>query len=414
MGYKETLLSPIKIGRHSCMNRFFAQPMECVDSDAEGNPTDLTYRRYENLYKGGFGLVDLEAITVTNESRARKTQLEIMPRNEKALTKFISRLKEVNPGVLIVFQLTHAGEISEPDFSRRVVVKPLPGFPGDLLTEEEVDHIIEEFAAASKIAQNVGADGIDLKFCHGYLGSQILRPYNDRKWKYGGPWKNRSRFAYDLMERIKRSVNDDKNFLIGSKLSVWEGFPGGCGSAGPDSPLMDLTESIDLVKGLEERGATYFVESLGNVHASMNYMEAVQDEPYLSYLHFWFAHLLKQNVRPETVIIGSSFSPFRGKVNKLLAVEPEKSSLFAMGARCVEDGMMDMIGLGRQSFADPLTPLKLANGQEDSIKYCNQCMNCEELMLRQQPVGCVLYNKIYTDLFKETRKAYGKLEELHS
>ena len=54
MGYKETLLQPIKIGGRECRNRFFAQPMECVDSDAEGNPTDLTYERYENLYKGVF------------------------------------------------------------------------------------------------------------------------------------------------------------------------------------------------------------------------------------------------------------------------------------------------------------------------------------------------------------------------
>lgn len=52
MGYKETLLQPIKIGGRECRNRFFAQPMECVDSDAEGNPTDLTYERYENLYNG--------------------------------------------------------------------------------------------------------------------------------------------------------------------------------------------------------------------------------------------------------------------------------------------------------------------------------------------------------------------------
>ena len=414
MSYKETLLSPIKIGNHTCINRFFAQPMECVDSDAEGNPTDKTYERYEKLYQGQFGFVDLEAITVTNESRARVTQLEIMPRNEKALTQFIARLKEVNPNVLIVFQLTHSGEISEPEFSRRVTVKELPGFAGDQLTEEEVDHIIDEFALASKIAQNVGADGIDLKFCHGYLGSQILRPYNDRNWKYGGSWENRSRFAYDLMERIQKAVDYDKDFLIGSKLSLWEGFPGGCGSAGPDSPLMDLTESLDLVKGLEERGASYFVESLGNVHASMNYMEAVQDEPYLSYLHFYFADILKKAVKPETVVIGSSFSPFRGNKNKLLAIEPEKSSMFAMGARCIEDGMMDMIGLGRQSFADPLTPLKLIEDRENEIKYCNQCMNCEELMLRQQPVGCVLYNKPYTQSFVEIRKKMGKLAELHT
>jgi 2,4-dienoyl-CoA reductase-like NADH-dependent reductase (Old Yellow Enzyme family) len=412
MDYKKTLLSPIKIGNHNCPNRFFAQPMECVDSDAEGNPTEMTYKRYENLYKGEFGFVDLEAITVTNESRARKTQLEIMPRNEKALATFIKRLKEVNPNVLIVFQLTHSGEISEPEFSRRVTVKPLYGKEGDLLSEEEVDNIMKQFVDASKICESVGADGIDLKFCHGYLGSQILRPYNDRDWKYGGSWEKRSRFAYDLMEMIKREVS--KDFIIGSKLSVWEGFPGGCGSAGPDSPLMDLTESIDLVKGLEERGATYFVESLGNVHSSMNFMEAVQDEPYLSYLHFYFANILKKNVKPETVIIGSSFSPFRGKKNKLLSIEPEKSSLFAMGARCIEDGMMDMIGLGRQSFADPLTPLKLREDREGEIKYCNQCMNCEELMIRQQAVGCVLYNKTYTDLFRQTREQFGKLAELHT
>ncbi len=414
MHYKDTLLQPIMIGERRCKNRFFAQPMECVDSDLEGNPTDLTYQRYEKLYDGGFGLVDLEAITVTNESRARKTQLEIMPRNEKALAKFISRLKEVDPDALIVFQLTHSGEISEPDFSRRVTIKQMPGLEGDLIGEEEIEKIMQQFEQAAKITQAVGADGIDLKFCHGYLGSQILRPYNDRDWKYGGPWEKRRQFAFDLMERLQKAVNYDKNFLFGSKLSCWEGFPGGCGSAGPDSPLMDMTETIDLCKGLEERGASYFVESLGNVHASMAYMEAVGDEPYLSYLHMYFSNLLKQNLKPETVVIGSHFSSFRGKKNKLLCVEPEKSSIFAMGSRCIEDGMMDMIGLGRQSFADPYTPRKLMEGREDSIHYCTQCMNCEELMIRQQPVGCVAYNKFYTQKFVECRKKFGKLAELHT
>ncbi len=412
MGYKETLLKPIQIGTKTCMNRFFAQSMECVDSDAEGNPTDLTLERYENLYKGGFALIDLEAITVTNESRARKTQLEIMPRNEEALKRFISRLKEIDPNILIVFQLTHSGEISSPDFSRRVTVKPMYGIGGELIGDEEVDRIIEQFVEASKICENVGADGIDMKLCHGYLGTQILRPYNDRDWKYGGSWENRSRFAYDLLERIRGAVS--KDFLIGSKMSMWEGIPGGFGSAGPGSPLMDMTEPLDLIRGLEERGASYFVESLGNVHASMAYMEAVGDEPYLSYLHFYFANLMKKALKPETVVIGSHFSSFRGKKNKLLCVEPEKASMFAMGARCIEDGMMDMIGLGRQSFADPFTPRKLMEDREDEIHYCTQCMNCEELMIRQQPVGCVLYNRPYTERFKEVRRKMGKLAELHS
>ena len=36
MGYKETLLQPIKIGNKICNNRFFAQPMECVELGRRG------------------------------------------------------------------------------------------------------------------------------------------------------------------------------------------------------------------------------------------------------------------------------------------------------------------------------------------------------------------------------------------
>ena len=76
---------------------------------------------------------------------------------------------------MIVFQLTHSGEISEPEFSRRVCVKPVYGLEGDILTEEEVDHIMDSCPAA-KICRNVGADGVDMKLCHGYLGSRLSAP----------------------------------------------------------------------------------------------------------------------------------------------------------------------------------------------------------------------------------------------
>ena len=71
MNKSEILLSPIKIGTRTSQNRFFIQPMECNDADADGNPTDLTYRRYENLFKGEAGLVSLEAITITDKNCSR-------------------------------------------------------------------------------------------------------------------------------------------------------------------------------------------------------------------------------------------------------------------------------------------------------------------------------------------------------
>lgn len=413
MSYKETLLSPIQIGTRTAPNRFFIQAMECNDEDEHGNPSDLTLERYKRLAEGESGLISLEAISITKESRSRDNQLTIMPQNEKALAEFVRQVKAANPDILFIFQLTHSGELSNPAFSRRVTVKPLHGYGGDLLTEEEVDKIVDDFVLGAKIAHNIGADGIDMKLCHGYLGSQILRPYNDRKWKYGGSWENRSRFAFDLYERIQKEVND-KSFLIGSKVSAWEGFPGGFGTDGPDSPIIDLTEPIALLKGLEERGAQYFIQSAGSPSITISLTQVDKNVPYFAYIHQFFAKELKKNLKPETVVIGSNFSIFRNGKNHLCAVEPEKSSLFAYGAQCIERGVMDMVALGRQSYSDPYLPKKLREGREDEIKYCTLCDNCLELLIQQSKVGCATYDKRYTEELLKTRKEKGRLKVMHT
>lgn len=413
MSYKDTLLSPIQIGEKTCQNRFFIQAMECNDEDVNGNPSARTTERYCELAKGNSGMISLEAISITRESRSRNGQLTIMAPNREPLTAFVKRVKETNPKVLFIFQLTHSGELSNPAFSRRVTVKPLYGYGGDVLTEEEVDKIMDDFVLAAKIAHDAGADGIDMKLCHGYFGSQVLRPYNDRKWKYGGPWENRSRFAFDLYERIQREVND-KNFLIGSKISAWEGFPGGFGTDGPDSPIIDLTEPISLLQGLEERGAQFFIQSAGSPSITVSLTQCDKHVPYFAYLHQYFAKELKAHLRPETVLIGSNFSLFRNGKNGLCAVEPEKSSLFAYGAQCIERGVLDMIALGRQSLADPLLPLKLQEGRENEIHWCTVCDNCLELLIQQSKVGCCTYDKRYTEELVKTRKEKGRLTVAHT
>jgi 2,4-dienoyl-CoA reductase-like NADH-dependent reductase (Old Yellow Enzyme family) len=413
MDKREILLSPIKIGTHTSMNRFFSQAMECNDGDADGNPTDLTYQRYENLFKGEAGMISLEAITITDKNRSRMNQLFIMPKNQPALAKFVQRMREVNPKPLFIFQLTHSGELSNPEFSKRLSVKPLPGFTADVFTEEEFEKIMADFVLAAKMTYDVGADGIDMKFCHGYLGSQILRPYNNRKWKYGGPWENRRQFAFDLYERIRKAV-PDKNFLIGSKISVWEGFPGGFGTAGPDTPVIDLTEPINLVKGLEERGAQYFIQSAGSPSITISLTQADKHHPYFAYLHQYFAKVLRENLKKETVVIGSNYSVFGKGRSKLQAVSPEDSALLAYGAQNVQNGYVNMIALGRQSMADPLLPLKFREGREKEIKYCTACDNCLELLIQQSPIGCCTFNKYYTNVLIQTRKEKGKLTVTHT
>ncbi len=416
MSEKEPLFTPIKIGKKTAPNRFALNAMECCDADENGNPTDLTYERYENYFKGQAGVVNLEAITIQYESRSRLHQLSIMQRNVDALKKFVEHLKNINKNNIFVFQLTHSGEISHPGFSERVRVtkEPLYGYENSrLLSEEEVDDIMDKFVLAAKIAHDAGADGIDLKFCHGYLGSQILRPFNREKWKYGGPWENRRRYAFDLTERVVKEVNDP-NFVIGSKVSIFEGFPGGQGTAGPDSALMDLTESIDLIRGLEARGAHYIWQSAGSPSHTLALSQTDRKIPDHGYFHFYFQKVCRDNLKKGTVVIGSDYTIYRDGKQSFQAVKPENNTLRFWGNKNISEGVVDIVALGRQAFADPYVPVKMMEGREKEIKWCTACDNCIEFLIRQEHVGCATYNKPYIQRMLEIRKEQGNLREKHT
>lgn len=409
MKYEDTLFNPIDLGTRTAVNRFVINAMECCDSDEVGNPTEKTYRRYRRLFEGNAGAIFLEAITVTYESRGRKMQLSIEPHNEKALTEFVKEMKRVNDKPLFIWQLTHSGELSHPDFSKRVCVKPLPGFGGELVDEAYIEKTIEQFVTAAKIAHNAGADGIDFKNCHGYLGSQLVRPYNDRAWKYGGSFENRTRFTFEVYERIHKEINDP-NFIVGSKVSFWEGFPGGQGSAGPDTAVLDLSESIKLVKGMEERGAKFIMVSAGSPSITLALSQPDRSIPDDVYLHFTFQKAARDALKPKTAVIGSAYSVLRNGKNNLQAVKEEEASLLYWADKNIRDGVTDMIAVGRQSFADPYLPRKIQEDKPGDVDWCTACDNCIELLIRQMNVGCTVYEKEYTQALKKQREEEGKLK----
>lgn len=413
MSDKQPLLTPIKIGNRVAENRIVMNAMECCDADESGNPTDKTYKRYRQLFEGGAGVIVVEALSVIDESRGRLHQLTALPQNRKELTRLVTEMKKVNGKPVMLWQLTHSGELSHPDFSKRVCVKPLPGYEGELLSEDDVKYIQDQFVLAAKMAYDCGADGIDFKLCHGYFGTQLLRPYNDRNWKYGGPFENRVRFAYEAYERIAKEVNDP-NFILGSKVSVWEGIPGGMGTLGPDSPIPDPTEIIKLCKGLEERGAKYILQSAGNPSITLALTQPDKKIPDYVYLHFWFQKQLRDTLRPETVVMGSAYSVLRNGKNNLRGVKDEESSFLYWGNKNIRDKVCDMPALGRQSLADPYLPKKLMEGKEKDIRWCTTCDNCLEFLIRQKPVGCATYDREYAASLVEIRKQEGRITEKHT
>ncbi len=121
------LLSGTRIGGKAVSNRIAINAMECCDADTNGNPTETAFRRYDRLARGNAGVIVVEALSVVDENRGRLHQLTALPQNQKGLTDLVAAMRKANPKPLILWQLTHSGELSSPEFSERVCVKPFPG-----------------------------------------------------------------------------------------------------------------------------------------------------------------------------------------------------------------------------------------------------------------------------------------------
>ncbi|MCX5919594.1 MAG: NADH:flavin oxidoreductase [Deltaproteobacteria bacterium] len=395
------LASPLQIGAKTAPNRIVNQPMECNDADDVGNPSELTFNRYRKLAEGGAGIIVVEALTITRESRARKNQLGIDEKTAPTLERLLKEMRGMNSKPLILFQITHAGQLSGADFSRHVSVYPLPGKQTHILSEEEMDQIGDDFGRAALIAKQVGADGIDFKQCHGYLGGEMLRPVNTRKDRFGGSFENRTRFFCETMAKIKKSAGSSA-FLLGARFSVYEGITGGFGTPGPAEVIEDLSEPLALVRIMEKAGVDYINVSAGIPAITPEIVRPTKNYPEGVYRHFGWAQAMKKQVRVP--IIGSGYTYLRDGKNDLKEPDPGKKSFLYWAEKNLKEGICDLVGIGRQSLADPLFTRKILEGRSAEVNYCIACGSCSVLLRNQAKVGCPIYSESYKKLLKEVQK----------
>ena len=74
-----------------------------------------------------------------------------------------------------------------------------------VLTDDEIDRIIDDYAAAARLALGCGYQFVDAKACHGYLGHEMLGA-TTRPGKYGGSLENRMRFITQIIQAIRSAA----------------------------------------------------------------------------------------------------------------------------------------------------------------------------------------------------------------
>jgi len=375
--------------------------MECNDGDASGNLTEPTFRRYRNLAEGRAGIIFVESLAISYESRARKNQLKISEDTAGGLERLVREMREINGESLILFQIGHSGRFSPPAFSKVVSVYPTGDTGIHVLSDEELEDISCALTRAAVITKEVGADGIDFKHCHGYLCGEMIRPANTRPGRYGKTFENRTRFFRETTRKIKDAV-EDGSFIIGARYSVYEGIPGGFGTPGPGEVVEDLSEPIAFAKMMEELGMDYVNVSAGVPPDTSEIVRPTKTYPEGVYRHFGWAGAVKEAVKIP--VIGSAYSYLRDGKNGLKEPDPSKKSFMYWAEKNLKEGHVDLVGIGRQSLADPLFARKILNQEIDSINFCTACGGCSLLLKSQKQVGCTVYDETYRNILSQVKK----------
>jgi 2,4-dienoyl-CoA reductase-like NADH-dependent reductase (Old Yellow Enzyme family) len=219
------LLRPLEIGRLRLRNRFVMPGMQrgwCVD----GAPGERLREYYRRRAAGGTALVIAEACAVDHPSAASNPFFARLNAGTRdAWRACVDAVHEA--GGRMFLQLWHQGAVdtggADSDFtalSPSGLAHPDQPF-GRPASPAELAGITRAFAAGAACAGEIGADGVEVHACHGYLLDQFLWPdINLRADRYGGAIAGRAAFPAEVVQAVRAAVGPD--YPVSVRLSQWK------------------------------------------------------------------------------------------------------------------------------------------------------------------------------------------------
>ncbi|MDX3884264.1 MAG: FAD-dependent oxidoreductase [Sphingomonas sp.] len=384
------LLQPGRIGGLRLRNRIFMTPMGSNLADEDGITGDRLRAYYVERAKGGAALITMGSVSIGYPEGSGNWRNEAIS-HDRHIPGVARLAEELHAhGAKLAMQLQHAGLVamndmrdgrplwtpSEPLIGKdsgdmmdgfledeyRIFTAPMAAM-GEIryrvMTTQDIEELVQMFAAAAVRAVSAGVDAIELHAGHGYLISSFLNPLiNRRTDDYGGSIENRARLLCDIIRGVKRAVGpdvpvwpriDSQHFLIDGGITVEDAAETArlAAAAGADA----IHVSAD---GHPGRGATY---STG--HATD---------------------------------IRNGFVPAAARIRAAAGVpvicpgriEPADADRF------IVEGKIDFVTMGRKLLADPHLPAKLAAGKAASVRPCIYCYTCISQIFFSRPVKCAV------------------------
>jgi 2,4-dienoyl-CoA reductase-like NADH-dependent reductase (Old Yellow Enzyme family) len=377
---QSVVFTPARIGRLELRNRLIRAG--CYEGLARGGQvTEPLVEHHRRLAAGGLAMTTLGYCAVSADGRAYADQLWARPELLPGLRRFVQAVHA--GGAAASVQLVHCGFFASPKAigrrplgaSRKLVL--YRGVVCAAMSPAQIEEKVADFAAAARLAREAGFDAVELHAGHGYLLSQFLSPWaNRRRDRWGGSLENRLRFPAEVVRRVRAAVGPEFPVLV--KANQRDGFRGG----------LELEEAVVAARAFREAGASALVPSCGfTARAPLNMlrgnvpireMAANQPTAALRLGTRLFGRLFVPPDRYEPLFLLEGARRIRREagipvvyVGGVLSLEHMEE---ALRAGC------DFVQLGRATVRDPELASRLEAGEirESDCDLCNRCIAAME------------------------------------
>jgi 2,4-dienoyl-CoA reductase-like NADH-dependent reductase (Old Yellow Enzyme family) len=360
------LLTPARIGSVEIRNRIVMPPMTTRTADEEGKVTDETVAYYMARVRGGVGMITCEMASPSREGRHRRRELGIY---DDRFLPGLSRLTDEihRGGARASLQLGHGGGHTRLDICGETPIAPSaiphPVFEvtnetiiPDAMTHARIDATIAAFAAAAVRAEAAGFDCVEIHAAHGYLISQFLTPFENRRTdQYGGSLENRARFGLAVLRAVKAAVVIPVIF----RISVDDYFPRG----------LPYAEGRRVAIWAAQAGADALHIAAGHYRSLPSAARMIPPMAYPDATFLDYAAEVKKEAEVPVIAVGRLGDP-------------------DTAAAAVESGKADFVALGRTLIADPDWVEKLRRGEP--ARRCLACNTCVNEMRGGAQLRCVV------------------------
>jgi 2,4-dienoyl-CoA reductase-like NADH-dependent reductase (Old Yellow Enzyme family) len=374
-GRSTDLFQPSSIGSIQLNNRFIRSATTINSVDDLGRPTDYLMGIYEDLCRGGVGMI----ITGMMDTGLMIDDFRYDPAHKKNYKKVPDLAHQYN--VPIINQISHQG--SQTAFIGS------GAFNYNRQSDADINELIDRFVEAIVISRELGFDGVQLHVAHGYLLSETLSPAkNKRRDKWGGATEKRFTMIREIISRARKKAG---GFPIFAKINGYDFQKNG----------MTVEEAVRVARLLEDAGCACIEVSSGVMADGLSTIRA--PELPLDAIYEFIPELKFMESGPARrmgdALISAAIKRYEPIENYNVCVSKQIKSALSIpvmvvgGIKNIHSAMMirstgaaDFISLSRSLIIEPHIVESYRNGLQDETT-CTSCCYCI-IAVGAGDVGC--------------------------